>query len=575
MLRLWGRFRLFAGPSLILLLMIGCGRSSTDPTAPVTEPDSESPPWFEDVTDSLGIQFRHDPGPTGTYTMPQIVGSGLAVHDLDGDGRPDLLFLTNGGPTSSSRNALYRQKADSTYEDVSAGSGLDLAGHFMGVAVGDIDNDGRPDLLITQYLGSRLFRNLGGMKFEDITDRAGINNPLWGSSAAFFDYDRDGRLDLFIVNYLDYIPSWICTSPTGQKNYCAPSTFPGTCSKLYHNRGPGPDGIPRFEDVTTASGIAKHPGPGLGITIADFDDDGWPDVFVANDGKPNRLWMNKRDGTFNEEGVARGVAFTMSGQAFAGMGIAVGDADNDGLLDLYVTHLTDETNTFWKQGPRGQFRDRTAAWQVTSTAWRGTGFGAVMADLDCDGYADLALTNGRVSEGPKQTGPDVGDFWQPYAERNQILANEGGQRFRDRSKAEKGFCGTATVGRGLVAADLNGDGALELISTCLGGRARVYRNIAPNRGHWLIVRAVEPALRRDALGAEVTLLAGDRRWFHVICPAVSYMASNPSAVHFGLGSITTLDRIEVRWLDGSREDFPGGAVDRILEIRKGEGRRHE
>jgi hypothetical protein len=560
---------LLAVAVLLISLLSSGGCQPTPPTAP--DPPL-GPVWFEDVTDRVGVDFHLDCGAIDTYHMPQIVGSGCAAYDLDGDGRPDLLFLTNGGPRAASKNKLYRQRSDGTFEDVSAGSGLDYPGHNMGVAIGDFDNDGKPDVLITQYTGTRLFRNLGGMKFQDVTEATGIRNPLWAASACFLDFDRDGRLDLFIANYLEYDPALDCRAPSGEKDFCAPTVFTGTCSKLFRNLGPGPGGITRFEDVTLAAGIGRLAGPGLGVTVADFDGDGWPDIFVANDAKPNRLWLNQRDGTFKEDAIARGVAYTMSGKAYAGMGIAMGDADNDGLLDLYVTHLTHETNTFWKQGPRGHFRDETSNWGGAAAAWRGTGFGAIMADFDLDGFQDIAIVNGRVSKGDRRPAPGLPSFWEPYAERNQILANDGGRRFRDVSPQNDPFCGTPNIGRGLACADLDGDGAPDLVMTAIGGRARVYHNVCPNRGHWLTVRCIDPKLNRDADGAEVTVVKGDHRWYRVVCPAVSYLSSNPPTVLFGLGRVTAVDCMEVKWPDGKREVFPGGSTDRSIELRKGTGR---
>ena len=330
----------------------------------------------------------------------------------------------------------------------------------------------------------------------------------------------------------------------------------------------------RFEDATVRSGVGRIPGPGLGVACADFDGDGRADVFVANDGKPNHLWVNQKDGTFREEGVSRGVAYTMAGQAFAGMGVAVGDADNDGLLDLFVTHLTAETNTLWRQGPRGLFRDETAARGAAATAWRGTGFGAVMADFDLDGFADVAVANGRVSKDKPQPGPGVPPFWEPYAERNQLLANDGGRRFRDVSASNGPFCGSPNVARGLAVADIDRDGAPDLVVTTVGGPARVYRNVGGGRGHWLAVRCVDPACGgRDAYGAAVTAHAGGRSWVRVVNPAGSYLSSGDPVAHFGLGAVTELDRVSVQWPDGATEAFPGGPADRALVLRRGEGRR--
>jgi enediyne biosynthesis protein E4 len=554
-------------------VVLGC-TSAPQPTSsgPQPEPEPTGPAWFEDVTDRLGINFTQDPGQLGSYAMPQIVGSGCAACDLDGDGRPDLLFLTNGGAQSKSANKLYRQKPDGTFEDVSAGSGLDFPGRNMGVAIGDINNDGKPDVVITQFVGTRLFLNQGGMKFKDVTTEVGIRNPLWGASACFVDYDRDGWLDLVIANYLDYEPSWDCTSPGGGKDFCAPKTFAGTCSKLFRNRGPQPGGGAQFEDVSLAAGLGRLPGPGLGVVCADFDGDGWPDIFIANDGKPNHLWINQKNGTFTEEALSRGVAVTQMGAAYAGMGIALGDADNDGLLDLYVTHLTSETNTFWKQEPRGQFRDQTTAW-CSAAKWRGTGFGTLMADFDLDGFSDLAVVNGRVSKGDPHPVAGINPFWEPYAERNQIFANEGGKRFRDVSPQNTPFCGTHNVARGLACADLDRDGAPDLVLTTSGGRARVYRNVCPNRGHWLAVRATDPKLNRDAYGAEITVRAGAALYLRVLNPAVSYLSSNSALTHCGLGAAASFEGIEVLWPDGTREVFPGGPADRLVELQKGSGRK--
>ncbi len=563
----------------LVAVLLGCSGSA--PPSPTAGEPTDGPAWFEDVTDRVGLNFVHDPGDASKYHMYQCVGSGCAIADLDGDGRPDLVLLTNAGPDSKSTNKLFRQKADGTFEDVSAGSGLDFPGRNMGIAVGDLNNDGKPDLLITQVNGARLLLNLGGMKFADVSAEAGLVNPMWGTSVAFLDYDRDGWLDVFIVNYVDYDPSWPCLAATGERDYCAPKVFHGTASKLFRNRGSDlakntDPKKPRvaFEDVTVKSHIGDRTGPGLGVAVFDCDGDGWPDVFVANDGKPNHLWVNKRDGTFAEEALSRGAAATMMSQSFAGMGVAIGDIDNDGLPDLYVTHLTSETNTLWKQGPRGQFRDESSGWGLMATRWRGTGFGTLMADFDNDGFLDIAIANGRVArEAVPRTKPALAPHWEPYGERNQLLANTGAGKFADVSPNSPAFCGYFTVARGLACGDVDGDGAPDLLVNAIGEKARLLKGVAPNRGHWLSVRAIDPALNRDAIGAEVAVVAGGVRRVRRIASSDSFLSAGPTVAHFGLGAATAIEAFEVIWPDGTRERFPGGPADRRLELRKGSGQK--
>jgi hypothetical protein len=573
---------------LALLLGAGCLGCHSPEGAPGTEGDAApagaqagEAPWFEDVTEAAGLDFVHDPGRPGRYFLPQCVGSGAALFDFDGDGRLDVLLLQNGGPGSGATHRLFRQLPDGRFLDVSAGSGLDVDGHGMGVAVGDVDNDGRPDVFLTEYGRVRLFRNAGGGTFTDVTAAAGLENPLWGTSAAFFDYDRDGWLDLVVVNYVDYDPARWCADDAAKRDFCGPGAFRGTVTRLFHNLGPAPDGgSVRFRDVTPESGLGAVPGPGLGVFCADFTADGWPDIFVANDGQPNRLWVNQMDGTFKEEALVRGLAVNAMGKAEANMGVAVGDVDGDGGLDVFVTHLTDETNTLWKQAAPGTFGDQTVAAGLARPHWRGTGFGTVLADFDLDGAPDLAVVNGKVKRtnragSASEADADLDPFWAAYAERNQLFANDGRGRFRDVSPANPAFCGTGRVSRGLVCGDLDGDGAPDLLVTTVGGRARLYRNVAPGRGHWLTVRAVDPKLNRDAYGAEVRVRAGGRTWLRWVNPGSSYLCSNDPRAHFGLGPAGRVESIHVTWPDGSRETFPGRAADQSVVLRKGEGDRSE
>jgi hypothetical protein len=540
--------------------------------SPVAVPPTSDPPWFKDVTEEVGLDFVHDAGPVGDYFMPQQVGSGAAFFDFDNDGLLDILLLQNGGPKSASINRLYRQHPRGKFQDVSSGSGLDINGYNMGVAIGDANNDGWSDVLITQYSGVRLFLNVKG-KFQDATEKSGLDNPSWGSSAAFFDYDRDGWLDLILVCYVDYDPTWPCKGPSGLPDYCAPKTFKGRVSRLFHNLGQSEEheDAPRFEDVTIPSGLGTVPGPGLGVLCADFDGDGWTDIFISNDGEANRLWINQRNGAFTEEAVLRGVAYNMQGQAQAGMGIAYGDVDADGLGDIFVSHLAQETHALWKQGPRGIFTDRTSQSGILQSHWRGTGFGTLFGDFTNAGHVDIALANGSVFAQSEPGDPALGPFWSKYGQRNQLFAGGGNGVFRDVSLANPDFCGRDNVARGLVRGDFDGDGGLDLLVTTIAGRARLFRNVAPDRGHWLSLRAFDPELKRDALGTSIRIEAGSRRWQLWLHPAESYLCSSEPVAHVGLGAAEQVDRIEVTWPNGDREEFAGGEVDQRRELRKGMG----
>ncbi len=577
----------FENPSIVARLLVvvlvvlavgsGCQKDSeAPPPAPKKEIAQTGPVWLEDATEKLGVNFTHDVGPVGTYFMPESLGSGAAIFDFDGDGRMDVFLLQNAGTNSAARHQLFHQGSDGRFQDVSAGSGLDLQGLGMGVAIGDVDNDGKPDVFITEFNHVRLFHNRGSGKFAEITRETGLDNPHWGMSAAFFDYDRDGWLDLIVVNYVDYSHSNKCQDPQGRQIYCGPSGFPGTVSRLFHNLSGRGGGI-RFEDVTMRAGLGKLAGPGLGVVCADANGDRWPDILIANDGHVNWLLINQQNGTFTEEAAKRGIAYNEMGVVQANMGIALGDANGDGLFDILVTHLSTETHALWKQGPRGYFQDRTASSRVAASTWHGTGFGTAFSDLNNDGAQDLVVVNGGIKRIPIEPAPggkaNSDPFWNGFEQRNQIFFNDGTGTFADRSADNPAFTGTAAVSRGLAVGDLDNDGGPDLIVTRIAAPAKVYRNSAP-RGHWLTVRAIEPSLGgRDAYGAEVTISATGRRQTVWVNPSQSYLCSNDPRAHFGLGAANRVEGIDVIWPDGSEEHFPGVAADQVMTVRKGSGQK--
>lgn len=558
-------------------LVLGCRPSPSPATSDLDKSGPTDPVWFRDDTAQVGLGFRHQAGPIGgAYFMPQIMGSGAGLLlDYEHDDRLYLYLVQNAGPHSSARNQLFRWR-DGHFENVSAGSGLDITGYGMGVAVGDFDNDGHPDVYVSQYGGGRLFHNRGDDTFEDVTRSAGVALPGWGASCCFVDYDRDGWLDLVVVHYLDYDSTQYCGPPDGKRDYCHPSTFPGQAARLFHNRGRDARGRwLGFEDVTEKAGLGQQRMPGLGVLCADLSGDGWTDILAANDAQANTLWVNRHDGTFAEEAAIHGVAFGVMGVPQSNMGVTLGDVDGDGRLDLFITHLTEETHTLWRQTSKGLYQDQTVRAGLAATAWRSTGFGTILADFDLDGSPDIAVASGRVSRtrSERPATPDLEPYWRDYAERNQLFMNNGHGNFSDISPGNLAFCGTPAVSRGLVWADFSSNGRIDLVTTTVAGPAHFYRNIAPLRGHWLSVRTVLPRLRRDAYGAVVTVYAGARRWVGVANPGQSYLSSGDPRAHFGLGNANHVDRIRVDWPDGASEMFSGTPADRGIRLERGQGKR--
>jgi hypothetical protein len=532
--------------------------------------------WFTEITEETGLDFVHDSGAKGGLEMPESVSPGCAFLDYDEDGDLDLYF-TNGslefsdpgaadGPQAPT-NRLYRQDPGPRFVETTAGSGLDDRSYGMGIAVGDYDGDGRADVYVTNLGRDRLFRNRGDGTFEDVTEAAGIDVPGWSCSASFVDYDHDGDLDIFVARYVDYSPELRCTDPTGRPEYCGPLEFPPMIDVLLRNDGDG-----TFTDISESSGIADVAGAGLGVVCEDFDEDGRVDIYVANDAYANHLWMYQGDDTFLDDALLLGVAYNIQGMAEAGMGVLAADLDNDLDFDLFMTHLRNESNTLYvNEGPEIGFEDRTAGWGLGSPSMPTTGFGTVALDVELDGDLDLYVGNGSVNRGDPWPGVEVPTPWDRYAEPNHLYLNDGDARFT-LAVEEAGTMGSRIEWtRGVAVGDVDADGDLDVLLVNGHGPARLYRNDAPRAGRWLIVRAIKAPPGGDALGAIVTVTAGGRRIMRTVRAAFSYLSSSDPRAHFGLGQVESVDEILVAWPDGTRERFPGGPPDRVVEVVHGQG----
>jgi hypothetical protein len=532
---------------------------------------AQEAPLFQEITETAGIGFVHDPGAEGKFALPEIMGAGAAFLDFDGDGDLDI-YLVQSGPLPGAKkkergpDRLYRQDPGGKFVDVTRGSGLGNSGYGSGVAVGDIDNDGLVDLYVGNLGPDVFYRNQGGGKFADVTKSAGIAETAWTASAVFCDYDVDGFLDLYVTHYVKGDPKKACVRKDGAPDYCSPQSYNYESHALYRN-----DGDRTFTDVSRESGIGGIRAPGLGVLCSDFTGDGLPDFYVANDGEANLLWENQGNGKFTDQAILMGAAFDSYGRPEASMGVAAGDIDGDSDLDLFMTHLQNQTNTLYLNDGKLGFEDVSSARGVAMPSLKYTGFGTAFLDFDHDGDLDLIGVNGRVAWGPPLPGANVGPYWNPFAEPNFLLENDGKGFFREATERSGSFGKELEVSRGLALGDVDSDGDLDVLVTNTAGPARLYRNDAPKKGRWLLVRALEG--KRDAHGALVTVVAGGKRYVRLADPGYSYLSSNDPRAHFGIPGASQVDAIVVRWLGGVEERFPGSPLDRVVVLRKGEGQK--
>ena len=557
-------------PLALVIAAIGSGCGGAAPTPPPASASGSpapgaSAPWFADEAVARGLTLRHRSGHAGaTYRLPEIMGGGAALFDMDGDGDLDALLVQSGvlgGPDTGPRHRLYRNDGSGRFEDVTTGSGVEVPGYGMGVATGDYDGDGDPDLYLTNLGANVLLRNDGGGRFVDVTSAAGVAGSGWSTSAAFLDIDADGWLDLFVTRYLAWTPERErqCFSLTGVADYCSPKNYDApTSDLLFRNTGRG-----TFVDASATAGISAAVGNGLGVVADDVDGDRRPDIFVANDGTPNHLWINQGGGRFTEAALARGVAVDQDGAPKAGMGVHAADVDGDGDNDLLVMNLDTESDSYFRNDGRF-FVDATTGIGLRVASRRFTRFGMAMIDFDNDGRLDLYEANGRVGLQGETFAAD------PYAEPSLLFRGVDGPRFDEVQPRGGTAAPIVRTARAAAFGDIDNDGGVDVLVANRDELPTLLRNVVAARGHWLQL-AVRDARGSDALGAQLTLRVGGRAIRRDVRTAYSYLAANDPRVHVGLGAETTVPTIDVRWPDGTTERFGPFEADRIVTLRRGTG----
>jgi hypothetical protein len=526
------------------------------------------PVTFSDVTAASGIKFRHVNGAFGKKYLPETLGSGCAFLDFDNDGWQDVLLINSmpwpSRPAAPSYPALYRNNHNGTFTDVTRQAGLAVQMYGMGVAAADYDNDGNVDIYITALGPNHLFRNLGGGRFKDVTSAAGVGDSGFSTSAMWFDYNRDGKLDLFVANYVQWSAETdlYCTLDGKTKSYCTPESYKGQSPTLYRNRGDG-----TFEDVTRKAGLYDPSSKALGVALIDVDADGWPDIFVANDTQPNKLYRNRHDGTFVDQGMTAGVAFNEAGVARAGMGVDAADYDGSGRQAIIIGNFSNEMMALYANEGNGLFIDEAPSSTIGQASLLTLTFACFFFDADLDGLLDIFAANGHVSDDINNVQPKV-----TYAQPAHLFRNIGSKKFENVSMKSGAALQQRVVARGAAYGDFDNDGDLDLLITANNGPARLLRNDSGNRNHLLRVKTIGTESNRDGIGARVrvTVDGGPVRQA-VVKTGSSYCSQSELPLTFGLGTSTSVKSIEITWPNGKMERLPGTTADQVLTVQEGKG----
>jgi hypothetical protein len=521
-----------------------------------------------DVTAAAGIQFQHNSGAYGGKLLPETLGSGCAFLDYDADGWQDILLINGmdwpGHKRQRSTLKLYRNNRNGTFTDVTKIAGLDTEMYGMGVAVGDYNNDGFPDLFISCVGQSRLFRNTGKGTFVDATRSSGLfGRQGLSTSALWFDYDRDGFLDLFVCNYVRWSPEHdvFCSLDGTHKSYCTPEAYRGDTCWLFHNRGNG-----TFEDVTATSGVFDSSSKSLGVAMLDYDRDGWPDLLVANDTQPNKLYRNLHNGKFRDVAVEAGLAFSAEGKARAGMGVDVGDFDNSGRPGIAITNFDNEMIGLYRANAPGVFDDVSIPSGVGAPSRNTLGFGCIFLDVDLDGELDLAVANGHIDETVRNIRGNVG-----YAQPSQLFLNQGNGKFRDVAAEAGGGFDKPRVGRGLAYADFDRDGDLDILLTTNNGPAVLFRNEQLAGNHSIRFELQGTKSNRDAIGATLEIFAGDLHQSRMVRGGSSYLSQSELPLTFGLAKRDKIDRAVINWPSGRAEEHKNLQTQKAYKCLEGKG----